>query len=499
MVLAAAPSARLRVRPALVAGLVLAALGTFLFLDQRALPIQLWDESRIAVNAIEMHQSGLSIVTTYGFAPDLWNTKPPLLVWLISGLMVLFGPSEWAVHAPSAVAALGTLLLVMGFTHRLTGSIWTAALAAVLLGLSVGFFGEHGARTGDYDALLTFFTTGYVCLLFFVVHRRRPAARWLLLAGLLIGAAALTKSVAGVIPGVGVAIYLVLQNRWRRPLRSPWYVAAAALAVAPVLAFVLLREASAPGYLAAVWGNDVSGRFMTALDQHDGPPWYYVEALFADYLFSAGLLTLLAPAALIRARGKARAGLLFSLVIAAVFLGVISLSSTKLPQYAAPAIPFVAIAAALAVREGLRAAANAPGSTRHLAHAVVAVALGGVVAQAVVFRHQVLAERAFVHQALYGELFTQLARSGVAEVQVLDRGIDDIGVPAGYSPQLRFYTLLWAERGLAARHVTTFSPAPGFVASCDEGYAAQLRRLGPDLAAVPGCAAVQVSRSRPAA
>ena len=34
------------------------------------MPIQLWDESRNVVNALEMQRSGLALVTTYDGAPD---------------------------------------------------------------------------------------------------------------------------------------------------------------------------------------------------------------------------------------------------------------------------------------------------------------------------------------------------------------------------------------------------------------------------------------------
>ena len=69
-------------------------------------PIVLWDELRLAVNALEMTIRGFGLVTTYGFRPDLWNTKPPLLIWLQAGAMDVFGPDEWALRLPSLVAAL---------------------------------------------------------------------------------------------------------------------------------------------------------------------------------------------------------------------------------------------------------------------------------------------------------------------------------------------------------------------------------------------------------
>ncbi len=252
----------------LASALVLAGCAGFMFFDLRTPPIILWDESRMAVNALEMHLSGhLRLVTTYGFQPDLWNTKPPLLIWLMDLSASVFGVSEWSLRLPSMIAAMGTLALVMSFTRRVTQSFLAGALAAVLLALSVLFFAEHGARTADYEALLCFLTTAYLYVLFFALHRRRPSAVVVLAAGGLIAAAILTKSVAGLLPGVGVALYLLVVGRWKRPLQSPWYVAAGVLAVGTGAAYFLLREHAAPGLSE---GGDVQRR-VWPLHQRAGP------------------------------------------------------------------------------------------------------------------------------------------------------------------------------------------------------------------------------------
>ena len=112
------PDARLRARTAPGANsgvwLFLLLAAVFLYWDAANSPITLWDESRNIVSALEMRQTGLSLVTTYGYAPDLWNTKPPLLIWLIYASVELFGPTVWALRLPSMLASLGTLYLTTG-------------------------------------------------------------------------------------------------------------------------------------------------------------------------------------------------------------------------------------------------------------------------------------------------------------------------------------------------------------------------------------------------
>src|SRR5579872_1183998 len=312
-----APARRRRLDWTLATGL-LALLGLFIGYDIGSQPIVLWDESRLAVNAIEMSQHGLSLVTTYGGLPDLWNTKPPLLIWLEAASLGLFGPSEWALRLPSFFAALATLALVMRFTWRLSRSRFTAGAAAVILALSPGFFGEHAAQSADYDALLCLFTTAYVLAFFKVLHRRKPKALDVLVCGLLVAGACLTKGVAGLVPGVGVAAYLLI--RWRRLPRlfqTPWYLVAGGLTALLVGGYYMAREATGAGYLAAVQANELGARYLRGMNGHFWPADYYLKMLGQQFGFGWGYVGVsLAPFLFFRHRGKTAAFLTYVLIVA---------------------------------------------------------------------------------------------------------------------------------------------------------------------------------------
>jgi 4-amino-4-deoxy-L-arabinose transferase-like glycosyltransferase len=467
-----------------VAVATLLGCALFLFVDRRIPPIIIWDESRLAVNALEMHLRGFGLVTTYGFAPDLWNTKPPLAIWLMSASIGLFGPSELALRLPAMLAALATLAIVFAFVRAATRALWPAMLAAVLLAASIGFYGEHGARTGDYDALLCLFTTSYLCLLFRVVHQRRPSWRPLVGAALLVAAATMTKSVAGLLPGLGVALYLVASRRLTRVLGCPRYWIALPLALLPIAAFYAAREASAPGYLHAIWYNDIAGRYARALDRHGGAPTYYLRAIFVDGLFSVGPIAVLTPLGLVAARGRARAALLFALCCVAGELLVVSTSATKLPQYVLPALPWLAIACAIAAHAAWPALRGARLPLRLAAGLVVATLAVPSAIRSIDMRYGLLAERQYYPQAGYGALLAALHREGVSRVLLVDRGVEADGLSA-YAPQLDYYALLWRTRGMRVERVTTLpADAREPIASCDPYFVAQLH--GQPLG-FPGC------------
>ncbi len=446
------------------------------------------------------------LVTTYNFSPDLWNTKPPLLIWLMTASMGLFGPSEWALRLPSALAALGTVTVVMIFSWRLTHSAAVSVLACVLLIASRGFYGRHGAATGDYDALLTFFTTSYLSLLFFALHRRAPSPRRVIAAAGLIAAATLTKGIAGLIPGVGVVAYLLLVRRWTRPFRSPWYLAGAGIVLSAAAAFFVMREIADPGYLRMLLQNDVTGRYTNTVGAHQHPFWHYVRLLVTS-TFSAGPLIAVLPFGWAVSRGRVRLGIAFASCIAAALILVYSLSATKLPWYVLPAYPFLAIGLALSasvLTERLLRAAPEWTRTSSVvqlpAHAVILMFFAALIAAAAAYRYErVSREVAAWPQAYYGVVFADLHNRGINAITVVDGGDRNEEGFIHYAPRLRFYQLLWQTRSFTvheiAPDVLTLARRPGeIVVSCDPRFVPELREQGmPIPVAASGCASVRLN------
>jgi len=489
---------RLAARPVsakTVAAVLLLACALFMFANAKTPPVFLWDESRLAVNALEMHQRGWSLVTTYGFVPDLWNTKPPLMIWLMNASMSLFGPSELSMRLPSMAAALGTLLVVFCFVRKVTHSVPTAALAMTLLGISEAFYGEHGARTGDYDSLLCFFTTSYLCLLYFAVHQQRPRVRLLAAAGVLIALAALTKTIAGLVPGAGVALYLLVSNRSRRALETPRYGLMLAAGLTPLAVFYLAREWLAPGYLHAVWFNDFVGRYQAQLGPVHRPLWFFLQLMTFDWMFSAGPLAFLAPLGLIGCEGQTRRALVYSLCCVATELFVISVPATRLPQYMLPALPWLAIACAITAVEWFRRISRpdgTEGTVRHgVALALVAVAMVSIALPALRLRYDIVPSRAVSPEGSYGAMFASLHDQGIRGATIIEPGRDVSGLRA-YAPQLRFYALLWNERGMKIERSERLKSAAAepVVGTCNPEVTGALiaidaRPVGPD-----GCVVV---------
>ena len=81
--------------------------------------MRLWDESIYSVNTYEMIQNGKYFSLYFDGAPDLFNTKPPLINWIQICFVKLIGYNELALRLPSAIAATLTIVVLFVFMYTI--------------------------------------------------------------------------------------------------------------------------------------------------------------------------------------------------------------------------------------------------------------------------------------------------------------------------------------------------------------------------------------------
>jgi 4-amino-4-deoxy-L-arabinose transferase-like glycosyltransferase len=326
--------------------LVLLAVPVFGHLDE--LPLETFDEMRLAVNALEMSRSGDLIVTTFEHNPEQWNTKPPLLPIIQAIFLKVFGYNDLAVRLPSAISAALCCLLVMRFIKRRTGSWLPGIIAAFLLLTSGGFIGPHASRTGDYDSLLALCITA--SFLWLAEYIDEGKSTKIIFSAVALTAAALTKGIAGLFFCPAMVLYIVLRGKASDLLknRSFWLSLASGMIV--VCGYYALREVRQPGYLGAVVDNEISTRYMTVMEAHGGDSWTYYDWLrdhgFVPWFYL--LIPATIAAIIVRDKGQARIALLCGLAAINLYI-VLTLAGTKLVWYLVPIYPFLAIFCGLLV------------------------------------------------------------------------------------------------------------------------------------------------------
>ncbi len=294
------------------------------------------DEGRNAEVAREMLVTHRWLTPHYEGLPYL--DKPSLYFWFVAGSFEAFGLNEAAGRLPSALAALGVLILAWWLARDMFGAptALRAGLALVTAPLMIAF-----ARIVIFDMPLTFFVTlAMVCYWKLGTSGVRPRALEALMWSAL-GLATFMKGPVGfIVPLLSIVVYEIARGRFRelRKLRWVWGVPLMLAFVLPWFIAVSLRHPDFPHY--ALWTESLE-RFATSHADRGGAFYYYVPVYFAAFfpwsffLLYAGFNRLRSWRSL---RDERNAAALYLLAWAGTIFVFFSISRSKLPGYFLPAL-----------------------------------------------------------------------------------------------------------------------------------------------------------------
>lgn len=351
----------IKYRFSITLGLFVVACYFVFLINLGVAPIQMWDESRRALNALEMAFNGNLLVTYFNGNPDMWGTKPPLLIWMIVLSMKIFGYNEFALRLPSALSAMSTAIIIFIFATKYLKDLKIGLVSGLVLITSYGFMGYHTGRTGDYDAILVLWITIYSLSYFIYLHSTEAKKQnfYWSIATVSIILAVLTKGVAGILPLPGILLYTAYQKKMGKLLFSSRFYISLILFSGVVLGYYFLREHYNPGYISAVFDNEVGGRYLEVNENHSAPFWFYIHNLIKDR-FIPWIYVL--PVALLSGIFSLKKNLknlgIFGLFYLICYLLIISYSKTKLYWYDNPLYPIAALVIGVGISEIFNALNN---------------------------------------------------------------------------------------------------------------------------------------------
>ncbi len=294
------------------------------------------DEAKNSVCAREMLERSDWIVPT--FNQELRTDKPPLHYYFMMLAYSLFGVNEFAARFFSSLMGVFTVLVVYLFARRYLEKL-TAFYAALALLASVQVVTQFHLAVPD-PYLIFFITSGLLCFYAYFKENRKI---FIYAFYACLALAALAKGpVAIVLPGAIVLLFLL----WTKALNlrniTHWV---------PTPALLLFLLITLPWYFAVGFATDGAwptgfflhhnlGRYTNSMEGHGGP-FFLIPLFVITGLFPFSILII--QALHFSWRHRINDLLLFCLFAAGVITVFFSFSGTKLPNYPAPALPFLAI------------------------------------------------------------------------------------------------------------------------------------------------------------
>ncbi len=296
-----------------------------------------------------MMQSGNYLFPTYNGLPDFWNTKPHLLILIQAISFKILGPGLISLRLPSALAGIFTVFIWFRFFQK-QNQLQVGILTVFILLTCGGFNTYHITRTGDYDALLLLFFTLAVTR-FYTILFDTFTKKDLYLFYIFLSLAVLTKGLA---MAFWVPVFVILFFIYRKQINHKFITLIAPVWITLVVTvlYYTFREMVSPGYLNAVWENEIAGRYFAPNEGHMNAWYYYADELWRHYFQGYWILFLIGfiMVFLYNIETEAKFWFRFSLF----FIAFISTSQTRIHWYMAPAIPCMAAATALSIEAILK-------------------------------------------------------------------------------------------------------------------------------------------------
>ena len=257
----------------------LISLGLVLFLWYTwALPLIDPDEPRYASTASDMVLNNNWIVPHFNGAPRI--NKPPLFYWAIAISYKIFGISEFGALLPSALAAIGTVLIVYLWGKRLEdrkNGFW----AGVMLMASPLFF--FISRLCITDMLLTFFICASLYLFFIEYTEANKNNLRRLFLYFLLGMVFLVKGPVGILLFILIAICFLLWIRDFQYIRRLWYLPGFLIFLGIICAWGIPFWLSlGTKQIFTLLSQEMSGRFVSGY-AHPKPFCYYLPVFFMGF------------------------------------------------------------------------------------------------------------------------------------------------------------------------------------------------------------------------
>ncbi|MBN2428089.1 MAG: glycosyltransferase family 39 protein [Deltaproteobacteria bacterium] len=318
----------------------------------------LWDrdEPRFSRATVEMVNTGNYLVPHFNgkLRPD----KPILIYWLMSIPVRIFGPTEFACRFFAPLAVLGTAILLPfiggSLGHRRAGIFAMAILPAAPLMIVSG-------TAATTDAVLIFFIvlSLWLFLKLEAANNQAKRLRWMVLLGISLGAAVLTKGPVGLaIPMFCFLGTIVLDQKNSFKKQRILYIGGATiLAIGLFLAWAIPANLASGGELARIGlGRHVVGRSLKAMEGHGGHALLWLPFYIPISVVGFFPWTLFFPAgwrALKKASspGNPSKRFLLSWILPTFIL--MSLVATKLPHYILPIWPAFALMAGIGLEKEL--------------------------------------------------------------------------------------------------------------------------------------------------
>lgn len=302
------------------------------------------DEVIYSQVAREIVRSG-DWITLHLFSKN-WFIHPPFYMWLTAASSYIFGDTEFNTRLWNALFAVGLVFI----TYLLGKKMFrdgVGLLAGFILATTLQYILQ--ARFAIFDIPLVFFMTLSLLFFFYWLEDKKPGYYYLMF--LAMGLATFMKGPVGILLPLLVMVPYLAATGSLRTLINLRMIPGLLIAIVAGGAWYA-TEAMIHGrsFIDSVFGFYLIGRYLTSIERHYGPWYFYIPVIFVGFI---PWISFLPYSIYYQWKKKGDIDNLFAIFWMAIVFLFFTLAGTKLPGYIMSFYPIAAISVSKMVQDYL--------------------------------------------------------------------------------------------------------------------------------------------------
>ncbi len=301
-----------------------------------------WDEAIYAKVAKNMVTRNEFVIPYWDNFFTAWFEKPPLYMWMMSGLMKILGFNSWSARIPSATFGFLTIILVYLIAKKFFNKT-TAFISSLALMTTIQFL--YYSRASMLDVTATFFIT-LAIYTYWQAKNNQKILFWLL-SGVSTGLAVMTKGFVGLLPFLVICLYeiyliLVYKQKINRSIVLNFILMFISFSIIALPWHLVMYKMFGKSFINKYFLYHVWDRATSAIEDKGNPFFWYIVVLKVSMRTWFVVLMAAFPFSLFNAYKKDKKFVFMSIWATSIFL-FFSVAKSKLVWYITPIYPVLVL------------------------------------------------------------------------------------------------------------------------------------------------------------
>jgi len=226
-----------------------------------------------------MIQNGNWITYTLNNKSNLYNTKPPLVLWLQCISISIFGSNVFALRLPTFFALIGLIISIIIYAKK-RFNLLIGLFGSIIILTTPALIAPHVFLTADLDGILVLLTTLLTLITFHFTHKRQITGIRISILAFVFFLGFLAKSTAVFLWIPSLIFILARNSSLFFILKKKQFILSTLAVIIGIIGYYFSKEHYQPGTIERVFFSEYQRFYENIMPWHEHGPLFYLQRIY---------------------------------------------------------------------------------------------------------------------------------------------------------------------------------------------------------------------------